>query len=726
MSRLEIGKQVPLILNQEHVLKLILSVLCLCAAATAGDPQFTPYKTTTPPVIDGKLDDAVWQSAVPTGTFDSFVPDFGKPMPQQTEAYMAYDANHLYFAFRCYDSEPKLIKASLSKRDKQFADDWVCINLDSFNDQQSLYSLYINPLGVQGDTRFANNNEDPGFDMVWYSAGKIDEQGYVVEVRLPLKSIRFAGKERVEMGVIFERRISRLSMQGTWPPLNPEQGMSFVTQTHPLILENLHQERLLELLPAVTYNHQQSRQDGKLQDDRKEEDLSLTAKVGITSQLVLDGTYNPDFNQVESDAGQVDVNLRSALFFEERRPFFQEGAESFTVANINIDNPVHRVVHTRNIVDPIYGLKLNGKLSKRDTIASLVARDEVNEDNPADYAIFRYKRRLHSDSFLGGIYTSREDDGRRSRLLGVDGNIRTSEAAILNFQALTNRDEVDGGEEQTGHTIGTAWRDSNRQRDYYVGALEVSEDFDAAAGFVTRTGIRRFDAQYQRRWYPENAKIPRLQGEFYSGQTEDLFSDQWETNNHAALLAHIGGAMVARVKYTYATEVFNGEKLDKDGWSVFLTDRPHKTFSYDVTYAKRKAIFYAHDPYQGRENLITADITWQPSDTFNLEVSHIYLDFYRESTDQRVYDIGISRGKFTYQPNRYLFFRAIAEYNDLRDDILTDVLASFTYIPGTVMHVGYGSLYRKRYDLEGPGSAANDFLEAQRGFFFKASYNWRK
>ena len=119
------------------------------------------------------------------------------------------------------------------------------------------------------------------------------------------------------MGIIFERRISRLSQQGTYPPLDAAQGMSFITQTVPFIFEDLHQQRLIELLPAFTFNQQHSRQDGELKKTAEDEELSLTAKLGLTSQLVLDATINPDFNQVESDAGQVDVNLRSALFFQE-------------------------------------------------------------------------------------------------------------------------------------------------------------------------------------------------------------------------------------------------------------------------------------------------------------------------------------------------------------------------------------------------------------------------
>ncbi|MFC1557221.1 carbohydrate binding family 9 domain-containing protein [candidate division KSB1 bacterium] len=186
-------------------------------AFPASDP-LRAYRTDIPPVIDGILDDEVWRNAPSVSEFRTFIPDFGREMPERTVVYFAYDDNNLYFAFKAYDSEPDKIKASISARDKIRPDDWICVNLDSFNDQQSLYAIYSNPLGIQEDSRYSGGQEDFSFDMVYYTKGIIDDEGYTIEMQIPLKSIRFKHEEVVEMAVLFERHISRHSTQGMFPP----------------------------------------------------------------------------------------------------------------------------------------------------------------------------------------------------------------------------------------------------------------------------------------------------------------------------------------------------------------------------------------------------------------------------------------------------------------------------------------------------------------------------
>lgn len=185
------------------------------AAAKEHLPPLIPYKTDTPPVIDGILNDPVWQKAPHETGFKTYYPDYGIEMVENTVVYYAYDMENLYFAYRCFDSQPDKIKASVTNRDNIYSDDWICVNLDSFNDQQSLYVFYCNPMGIQGDSRFEGGQEDYSVDVVWYSEGRIDDMGYSIELKIPLKSIRFSHKEVVEMGVIFERKISRLSEAGT-------------------------------------------------------------------------------------------------------------------------------------------------------------------------------------------------------------------------------------------------------------------------------------------------------------------------------------------------------------------------------------------------------------------------------------------------------------------------------------------------------------------------------
>ena len=209
-----------------------------------------PLLASIPPVIDGNLDDPVWKEAPSVTGFKTFTPDYGKDMEDSTRVFMAYDEDFLYFAFRCNDSRPDLIKTSVSSRDSIRADDWICINLDTFGDHQGLYAFYVNPLGIQMDSRFAAGQEDPDVDVVWYSSGRVDEGGYSVEVKIPLRSIRFRTSDPVQMGVIFERKISRRAEQGTFPPLSPESGIqAFLMQMMPLHYSGLKRKTCLRSFP---------------------------------------------------------------------------------------------------------------------------------------------------------------------------------------------------------------------------------------------------------------------------------------------------------------------------------------------------------------------------------------------------------------------------------------------------------------------------------------------
>ena len=239
------------------------SVRCLLAAGflpllglTASWSQtLKPTRVTTPPVIDGVLTDPAWENAATVSHFITFHPDFGKVEPETTVVWMAYDAENLYYAFRCQE-DAALVKTSIAARDNVRSDDWICINLDTFGDKQGLTALYVNPQGIQMDSRFTGNQEDFSIDLVWESAGRITPSGYDIEVRLPLKSVRYPDTDPVTMRVFFERYISRRNEHGSYPAMDPKKGFAFLTQMAPMEYSGLEHFTLLEVLPSVVYNEQ--------------------------------------------------------------------------------------------------------------------------------------------------------------------------------------------------------------------------------------------------------------------------------------------------------------------------------------------------------------------------------------------------------------------------------------------------------------------------------------
>ena len=692
----------------------------------------TPLRTDTPPVIDGRLDEALWAEAPFVTDFRTYAPDFGKVMLGETRAYMAYDAANLYFAFRSLDPEPGQIKASMADRDNIRRDDWIAINLDSFNDQQALYAFYVNPLGIQGDTRYAGGQEDPNVDLVWFSGGQIDETGYTVEIQIPLKSIRFTQGDTVSMGVIFERHISREREAGTFPHLDPAQGESWLTQMMPMRYYGLDRSTLVELLPAVTYLNQQAIDEGRLATEADEGSFSLTGKYGITSDLIFDGTYNPDFSQVEADAGQVDVNLRYQLYFPEKRAFFREGGEHFAVAATQSwsRDPVNSIVYTRTIVDPIAGAKLTGKVSKKDFLASIYAADEVStETGGTEYAhvpILRYKRALNDDSYLGGIYAGREIGGHYNRVGGLDGQLRITGASTLAYHALLSRtrEDAESGTDG-GRALGLHFVHSTRDFDLNFLAKDVSEGFRSETGFVWRTGLYQLGARFMPKFYPQSETVRRVDVELVSAQTNDRVSDEWETYNHVQVQSYLLGRLALTATWSYATEIFLDKEFDTGGVALAGGGQFTNELYLTLSYQRSQAIFYSTDPYQGRSTQARANLTYQPSDKLRADLNYTFVDFHRDSDGEKVYDYPIYWGRLTYQLNRYLFVRGIAEYNDYREELLTDFLASFTYIPGTVIHVGYGSLQDRIRWENGDYVNADRFLETKRQLFAKVSYLWR-
>jgi len=715
------------------LLRIIGILVIVKGLAFAQDP-FRPLYVQDPPAIDGQLDEELWTRAPVVTGFKTYTPDYGKDLAGRTEVLMAYDGENLFFAFRCFDSEPEAIKASMTSRDRMINDDWVCINLDSFGDQQSLYAFYINPLGIQGDSRFAANQEDISFDCVWYSAGAVHDSGYAIEVRIPVKSIRYSHDSPVRMGVIFERRVSRRSQQGTFPPLRPEQAMAFLTQMHPIVYDGLESSTLVEVLPAVTYTQHELARDGELALSDRRAEGSLTLKLGITSDLILDGTYNPDFSQIEADAGQVDVNLRYALYYPEKRPFFLEGNEQFTVGATSSSpvDPVQAVVYTRTIVDPLVGIKLTGKLGPKNFLALLYAADELSEEmsltgSPLVHVpVIRYKRSLADDSFLGAIVAARELPSQYNRLAGADGEVRLGESSTVAFHGLYSESRrLSSDAVERGHALGANFQYSTRELALGFSTKDISPAFRADMGYLTRTGVTIWSASATPRFYPSSEILRRISIGLSSAQTLDRPSGLWETYTSAAVSFLVGGTTIIQPRYIYSTEIYLGQRFRTGGIDLTVRSQVSKELLVQATGMTGDAIFYSADPYQGLSRSASAVATVQPWEDLTLELTARYSDFKRASNSEKIYEVVIGRSKLTYQVNRYLFFRGTAEYNTYRRRLLTDLLVSFTYIPGTVFHAGYGAVFERIRWERDSYIQDNRFFETQRGVFVKASYLWQ-
>jgi hypothetical protein len=710
---------------------LPFGILIILSTFILGKPAREVYKTENPPVIDGKLDDPVWNSALQFTGFKTFEPDHGKDLSQKTIAYAAYDEENFYFAFRCYEKDPKKIKASVTKRDNMFDHDWIGLIIDTFNDQQMGFGFFINPLGIQGDgTMNIKGNFNDNLDMVWYSKGRIDEEGWTAEYRIPFKSIRFPNKKKLTMGLGFFRCIVRTSETGSFPEIAPDKG-AFLSQSQPITVTGIKYKRVVEVLPAFTHSQKSAHEDGKFQRYENQSDISLTAKFGITSDVVLDAAYNPDFNQVEADAGQVDVNLRYDLYFSEKRPFFLEGKDSFQLAGNTEDAPLYSIVHTRRIVDPILGVKLAGKLGRRNTINAIYAVDEVPDEDgnidKANFSVLRFRHSLKDDSYLGGFYTGREFLGGYNRVAGVDGRFRLSPISIGAFHFFGSHDkDHETGEKVSGHAMAARYSLGNRKYQVEVGYQDISENFKTDTGFLNRDGIGRLALFGMYNIFPKSKFFQRISPFYWSYHIYDKYSNMFETFNLFTLRFHMPGQSQFRIDMIMANEVYEGQRFNRSGIGFQFYSQFTRKLSGNLFYRHNKAIYYDEDdPYQGKQNRVNFGLNYEPTENLSTALSLSYADFYRESDSEKIYDYTILRSRTTYQLNKYLFFRGILEYNTYWDKLTADFLASFTYIPGTVVHLGYGSVFEKLEWQNDEYITSDRFLETKRGFFFKVSYLWR-
>jgi hypothetical protein len=495
------------------------------------------------PAIDGKLDEEVWKRAAVLKDFYQVNPGDNAAPTYPTRVLLGYDSRNFYVAFHATD-DPSKVQATLAKRDNVLGtDDSVRILLDTFDDKRRAYVLVFNPLGVQQDgVRTEGMGVDFSVDIVMESKGRITEDGFVVEVAVPFKSLRYRAGPGRRWGVqVFRRTEHRNREEDSWMPLSRSDASILGQSGHVTGLEDISTERALELIPSLTLSETGKRvrsvppsviratpgltDPGRFVNEPVKVDPGLTARLGITPNVTLDLALNPDFAQVEADQLVVTTNQRFPIFFAEKRPFFLEGIEIF-------DTPL-AAVHTRAVVDPDAAVKLTGKRG-RNSFGLLFASDNGPGDfvgderlNPSNFhfldrnasvGVVRLKRDVGKDSSLGLIATSYDfkSDGRpltsfdlatgdpcaaekslerTNRLGGFDGHFRLDKITTLDFQVVgTNTRGCffdparDGDFFRTGNGLGysIAYDVTGRNFGWTLGAEGQTRDYEADLGFTQR------------------------------------------------------------------------------------------------------------------------------------------------------------------------------------------------------------------------------------------------
>jgi hypothetical protein len=729
-------------MTSKPVLCAVLATALLASSVLAQDrARIEPARTTAAPTIDGLLDDAAWQQpSVTPLEWLTYNPLNGEKLPQHTEVRTTYDDRYLYFAFHCIDPEPARVRTTISRRDNMWGDDWVGLSLDSVGNGQSSYDLFVNPSGIQGDIlNSSSGGENTAPDFVWDSAGRRTEQGYDVELRMPLTTIRFRSGTEVKMGVLFWRRVSRLGMSASWPEV--PAGKSFFERHALLVLHDLKRPLTLELAPSGTYSYRQTRSTPtSFAPADSEPDAGLSVKYGVTSWATLEGTINPDFSQVESDSFQVEVNQRFPLFFSEKRPFFMEGMGSFELAGVGGDAVMRTAVHTRRIVDPFWGVKTTGTAGKMG-FGLLASGDQApgrqilgEAPNPfldrrKDFYVARAQYSLGRSSYVGGILTDTEFARGHNRVAGADLSMRFGAHATSATLLTTATRPADGSEARNGQGGQVFYAFEKKKIVFITQAEHYDPGFQMDTAFLNQVGITQGWSFVAPSFYPDAKKYPWFK-RFVPFAFARYGKDRIQKGNPWIVVPgfrmHFTRQGFLRIDTIFGEEPWVGQTFRTSETRVMGESQitPWLFFFARTTFGR--SIFYDEEaPYLGRQRTHNAEVRLQPFARFNQSVSYNRVEFDRPD-GAREYTVNILNTRSTFQIDRHFAVRGIVQYDSSRRRVLTDLLASWELMPGTVAYAGYGSLIEKQ-EWDGmrfmsPETRAGEYRTTQRGLFFKAAY----
>ena len=746
----------------------LLAVLVLAASGSQDQPKpdrapgarFDILKASVPIKIDGVLDEAAWAEAPAIPLPFEWAPGDNIPAPVKTECLVTYDLRNLYVAFRCFDPEPKKIRAHLMDRDDTdtlILDDHVSFMVDSFNDERRAFQFRINPMSVQADANFSESEgyEDFSWDAIWDAKAKITDWGWAVEVAIPLSQLRFHESDGPKTwGFEAERSWPRDARHRIISHVRSRNVNCILCQFNKLTgFEGISAGRNIELDPTFTAGRTDAMDmagypDAPLERGDPDYEAGLTAKWGITPDLILNGAYNPDFSQVEADVAQLEINRRFALFYPEKRPFFLEGADFFLT-------PL-QAVFTRTVVDPVWGAKLTGKIGRtamgffaaEDTLTNLLFPSnqgsmQASLDQNATGGVFRVRQDIGRMSTLGVLYTGRVGADYFNHVAGADGFFRLDDKNSIIFQYLHSETDYplavaeDFGQEADrfgGDAFTLEYQHFSRQWIINAGYDDKTPGFRADYGFVPRVDTRTGQAMVMRQFWGKPKGWYNLIRLGVAGEAV------WD---HEGTLTDRGvtlGAMyqgnletLVNVHANFVRTFYEGQYFDTPYADLTFRIRPFSGSEIGLNAQAGKTVDFANarlaDTFA-----IGPNFSLSLFRHMNLVPAFIYERLSRDGAT--IYAANLAQAKLVWNFNVRCFVRAIVQYQDLAQNpdmyafpvdsktqgLFTQFLFSYKLNPRTVVFLGYSdnALGGVFDSWLGPGRVS--LTRTDRTFFLKIGY----
>lgn len=714
---------------------IVPAVLFAQVEASEEAPVFRPnekpilnaVRTSTRIVVDGRIDESAWSDAALAENFSETYPGERTQPPIGIRARLMYDDDNLYIAFQIRD-DPRRVRASLCDRDEIWNDDYCGIILYTYGDATWGYFIAANPLGIQGETRLSSSSgEEVSFDLVYSSAGRITDEGYEIEMAVPFSSLRFPERPVQDWRGTFwitHPRESRSTY--SWASYRRNDPCELCQAGTFAGIAGVVPGSNLEILPAFV-----SRQSSALESDAQgntrlsHDDIkgepSLGLRYTFSSSTSAEAAVNPDYSQVESDPSQIDINTTFALYYDERRPFFQEGSDL-------LRTPI-TAVYTRSINNPLVAAKFTSRFG-RTGIQYLGAYDETSpvilpfEEQSAilqnvgasTVSILRAKHSFLEDSFVGLLLADRryEKIGSGS-LAGIDGMVRflthykiraqgllsrTAEAVAPEITAGTGIDAIllDEGRHSTRFDgekfLGHAYRFSvEREAEAWSWEWSVSETsplFRASTGFVTQAARRQVNVWNGYTFYPASGFIDRITPNLSVGRvwnTGGIIKDEWIMPE---LSIQMKGMTNLTLGWLTSDELFRNTQLNGIRRGSI---RVNSNFSepvragffvmYGRTIARSLAV-----PVLGRGTEVSLWASIKPMQNVKIEPEYAFQELNHPETNANLFRGYILRTRVSYQFTRELFLRLVVEYNDFSRSLAVEPLLTYRLNPFSIFYVG--------------------------------------
>ena len=672
--------------------------------------------------IDAVLDEPQWQHAK-TVLIDTVTRPYDNlPSPIRTEALLMEDGGKFYLAFIAQDPDPSQIRAYYKDRDKSWGDDLVGIKIDTYNDQRTAYRFLVNPLGVQidGIESEVTKKESDSWDGIWESKGKINDSGYVVEMALPLRMLNFnEGLDSQTWGMELVRFYPReQSFRISNTRIERDNSCEICQMVSASGFSEAKQGNNLTITPSLVVG-----QDKEIDDDgvwQTEDNIepSLDIRWGVTPDILLNATINPDFSTVETDNAQLSINNNFALFLQEKRPFFLDNADYFD-SNYNL-------VYTRNINAPNYGGKLTGRQGDHSFGVFLTDDDSTNilvpgnrsssiaeiEDSSAA-AAFRYRYNYDKDITLGWVSTARTSENYHNIVQGFDARARLSQYDVVKMQTLYSNtqypedlyeqfcdsDNAEDCKEEnikpcdlencdvnervlrtqkseafSGNAFRAGYYHTGLDWNYRAEYQKQNADFRGDLGFISRVDQNRYKLAAERKWYAE----PNLwwtQARVYS-DWEIIHNDDGELiEKEFDIVAQVFANLSSRIRFQYSNRDKVGSRIDQsslaiDGnttlfteneWSIFGEIKPISGVYLNARVSTGDEIDYANNRL-GNKASFQPTVNWNVDEHLELKIRHTYKALDAENSN--VFIARLTDFRVTYQFGVQSFIRMSVIYNN--------------------------------------------------------------